>query len=117
MNRITTILLTSAVVGILVLPSIVLGACGDTPLCPECLTEKTCEDKLLCTWDGVEEECVNQEIVSIAAGDITTALGHVGDLFASAKLLILLAVGLPLGFYVIVRTLRLVPADRGRRGK
>ena len=116
MNRITTILLTSAVVGILVLPSIVLGACGDRPLCAECLTQETCEAKLLCAWET--DKCENQEIVSIAAGDMTTALGHVGDLFASAKLLILLAVGLPLGFYVITRTLRLVPADRGgRRGK
>lgn len=112
MNRITKILLTLSVVGVMVVPVITMAACGARPLCDECLTEETCTAKMFCVWDTGEEVCGDQAVITLAPADITTTLGHVSDLFASAKLLILLAVGLPVGFYVIKRVLRLVPVDR-----
>jgi len=112
MNRISKILLTSAVVGFLVLPLLTFAACGTRPNCPDCLTEETCEAKVLCSWDGVEEECVNQTISSISSGDITTAAGYVSGMFSDAKLLILLVIGVPLAFYIIRRAIGIVPRGK-----
>lgn len=110
MNRITKILLSSAVIGILALPLISFAACGTRPNCAECLTEETCVAKILCSWET--DECVNQGISEISAGDITTAASYVSGMFSDAKLLILLVVGVPLAFYIIGRAIGIVPRGK-----
>lgn len=46
---------------------------------------------------------------TLEAADITAALAYVGNIWTDAKLLILLAIGLPVGFYVIRRVMSLAP--------
>jgi hypothetical protein len=53
-------------------------------------------------------------IFSLAAEDITAMLAYVGNLFTDAGLLIWVAIGIPLGFYVITRVMRLVPKGSSR---
>lgn len=108
MNRITKILLISAV-GILAIPLISLAACGPRPDCADCVSTSTCEAELLCSWDSIEVECVDQTISPVSSGDITTLTGHVSDLFSDIKLLVLLVIGVPLAFYVIGKALGIMP--------
>ena len=49
---------------------------------------------------------------TLEAADITAALAYVGNIFSDAKLLILLAIGVPVGFYVIKRAIGLAPKGR-----
>lgn len=49
---------------------------------------------------------------TIEAADITAAMAYTSGIFTDAKLLILLAVGVPLAFYVIKRAIGLAPKGR-----
>lgn len=89
------------------LPSVLLAACGPRPNCGDCVAEETCEAQLLCYWDG--EDCYNQGIAEIEATDITTTASHISGLFTDMKLLILLVIGVPLGFMIIRRAIAIVP--------
>jgi hypothetical protein len=107
MNRITKILLISAIVGTLALPVLTFAACGTRPNCADCVDEPTCISKVLCSWTGAA--CINQTISAISSGDITTTAGYVSGLFTDAKLLILLTIGVPLAFYIIGKALGIMP--------
>lgn len=107
MNRTKSILLSLAVVVALVVPMMVLGACGPRPNCDDCETEQTCEAEFLCYWDV--DECLEQTITPVSSGDITTTASYVSGLFTDAKLLILLAVGVPLAFWIIKRSVAIAP--------
>jgi hypothetical protein len=49
---------------------------------------------------------------TLEAGDITTMLAYVGNIFEDTGLLIWVAIGLPMGFYVIKRVIGLIPKGR-----
>jgi len=49
---------------------------------------------------------------TLEAADITAALVYVSSVFTDAKLLVLLAIGVPLAFYVIKRAIGLAPKGR-----
>jgi len=49
-------------------------------------------------------------ILTTTAGDVDGILAYAGDLFTDLNLLIILAIGLPLAFYVIRRVISLVRA-------
>lgn len=49
-------------------------------------------------------------ITGVDAGFITASLAYVGQLFTDMSLLIYLAIGLPLGFWVIRKVISLVRA-------
>lgn len=86
----------------------VLGACGDRPDCGDCVTEETCSGQLLCSWDGVDT-CSNQTISPVIAEDITSLTANISGLVTDAMPLILLAIGLPLGFWIIGKLYSFVP--------
>lgn len=46
---------------------------------------------------------------TLEAADITAALAYVGNVFDDVKLLVLLAIGIPLAFMIIKRAISLVP--------
>jgi len=46
---------------------------------------------------------------TLEAADITAALAYVGNIFDDVKLLVLLAIGIPLGFMIIKRAIGLAP--------
>ncbi|GAH91930.1 unnamed protein product [marine sediment metagenome] len=46
---------------------------------------------------------------TLEAADITAALAYVGNVFDDVKLLVLLAIGIPLGFMIIKRAIGLAP--------
>lgn len=46
---------------------------------------------------------------SLTEGNITSMLAYVGNLFTDASLLLWVAIGVPLGFYVIRKVVSLVP--------
>lgn len=46
---------------------------------------------------------------TLEAADITSVLAYTSSIFEDAQLLIFLALGLPVGFYVIKRMIALVP--------
>jgi len=105
MNRFISVL--ALLMMLLVVPAVVLGACGPRPDCGECLTEETCEVELLCYWDT--DTCYDQPVISVSEGGINSLLANVGGLFEDAGLFIWLVIGLPLGFVVIKRVIGLVP--------
>jgi hypothetical protein len=49
-------------------------------------------------------------ILTVSAGDITGLLAYVGGLFEDFNVLILLMIGLPLGFWIIRKVVSLVRA-------
>jgi len=49
-------------------------------------------------------------IIAITADNITAMLAYAGTLFTDLSLLIILAIGLPLGFWVIRKVISLVRA-------
>ncbi len=49
-------------------------------------------------------------ILTVTAGDITGLLAYASGLFTDFNVLILLAIGLPLGFWVIKKVIGLVKA-------
>lgn len=53
-------------------------------------------------------------ILTIAAPDVTALLAYVGQLFTDVKLFVYLAIGLPVGFWVINRAIGLVTSRVGR---
>lgn len=56
-------------------------------------------------------------IFNVTSTDVTAALAYVGNIFDDAKLLIILAIGLPLGFWVIGKVIGIVRLRAaGRRG-
>ena len=84
----------------------VLAACGGRPDCGDCVAQETCETKLLCYWDT--DTCYDQPLMGIASGDITAVLGYGKDLFANAKAIVLLLIGLPVGYWIIKKAIGLV---------
>ncbi|GAI09976.1 unnamed protein product [marine sediment metagenome] len=46
---------------------------------------------------------------TLEAADITAALAYVGNVFDDVKLLVLLAIGIPLAFMIIKRAIGLAP--------
>jgi len=46
---------------------------------------------------------------TLEAADITAMLAYVGNIFTDASLLIWVAIGLPLGFYVVRKVISLIP--------
>lgn len=46
---------------------------------------------------------------TLEAADITAALAYVANVFDDVKLLVLLAIGIPLAFMIIKRAISLVP--------
>ncbi|GAI09768.1 unnamed protein product [marine sediment metagenome] len=46
---------------------------------------------------------------TLEAADITAALAYVGNIFDDVKLLVLLAIGIPLAFMIIKRAISLAP--------
>jgi len=46
---------------------------------------------------------------TLEAADITAALAYVGNIFDDVKLLVLLAIGVPLAFMIIKRAIGLAP--------
>jgi len=49
-------------------------------------------------------------ISGIDAGFVTSTLAYVGQLFTDTSLIVMLAIGLPLGFWVIKKVISLVRA-------
>lgn len=49
---------------------------------------------------------------TLEAADITAALAYTASLFTDVKLLVLLAIGVPIGFYIIKRAIALAPKGR-----
>ncbi|GAH98424.1 unnamed protein product, partial [marine sediment metagenome] len=74
----------------------------------DCATEELCVAEVSCCWNGTST-CSYVATAPFDAGDITGLLAHIGGLFDSAKLLILVFVGMPLAFVVITRIMNLVP--------
>jgi hypothetical protein len=83
-------------------------------------TKYTCNEEYQCvedpegefeTLEECEVACVMPAvgIFSITSNDITTMWSFVSNLFSDAKLLILLALGVPLAFYVIKKAIGLAP--------
>lgn len=93
--------------GFAVAPAVVLGACGDRPLCGDCESEETCEVQLLCNWNT--DVCENSPVISIGESGITYLLGRVSGLFADTSLLLWVVIGVPLGFFIIYKVIGLVP--------
>jgi len=100
-------ILTALLVGCLIVPIVVWGACGTRPNCGDCLTQETWEAELLCYWET--DTSSNQAVFPVEAGGINSLLANVGGLFEDAGLFIWVVIGLPLGFYVIKRVIGLVP--------
>jgi len=46
---------------------------------------------------------------TLEAADITAMLAYIGNIFEDASLLLWVAIGLPLGFYVIRKVIGLIP--------
>ena len=63
-------------------------------------------------FEVIEEEIPPVSLFSISAGDITSLWGFASGLFSDAKLLVLLAIGVPVAFYVIKRAIGLAPKGR-----
>ena len=61
---------------------------------------------------SIPEEIPPVSLFSISAGDITSLWGFASGLFSDAKLLVLLAIGVPVAFYVIKRAIGLAPKGR-----
>ena len=55
-------------------------------------------------------------ILTITDQFVTSSLAYVGQLFTDLNLLIVLAIGLPVGFWVINRAIGLVTGHVGRGG-
>jgi hypothetical protein len=108
MRKLTGLISAVVIVGSLAMPFIALGACGNNPLCAECVTEQTCEAKTLCVW--ADATCSNMDTFPITSGNITTMLGYAGQLFTDFSALILVAIGLPVGFWIIKKAISLVKA-------
>jgi len=125
-----TLSVLAILVGLLVLPTMVLGVCGTRPDCPDCVAVETCEAELLCAWelcDQATEElceaagctwnidtceapyCYDQEVMTIGPSGINSLLANVGGLFSDASLFIWVVIGLPLGFVIIRRVIGLLP--------
>jgi len=51
-------------------------------------------------------------IITLTSDNITTMLANVGTLFTDLWLLIAVAIGIPLAFYVIKRAVALIPKGR-----
>lgn len=49
---------------------------------------------------------------TLEAADITAALAYTSSIFTDTKLLVLLAIGVPIGFYIIKKAIGLVPKGR-----
>ena len=48
-------------------------------------------------------------LFTFTADDLATTTAYIGDIFTDAKLLIILAMGIPLAFYVIKKIMALLP--------
>lgn len=55
-----------------------------------------------------------EPILTITSLDVTSLLAYVGQLFTDVKLFVYLAIGLPVGFWVINRAIGLVTGKVGR---
>jgi hypothetical protein len=107
MKKIIPSIALAVLVGVLVIPSVVLGACGPRPDCGDCVDQETCEAELLCYWDT--DTCYNQAVITVNEGGINSLLANVGNLFSDASLYLWVIIGLPLGFYLIHKVLGLLP--------
>jgi len=100
--------LTLLIVGVLLIPVLTIaGTCGMGRDCEFCLTKETCEAQANCVWEGIapEEECSFNGMIPFESGSIANILAVVGNLFTDLGLVVVLAVGLPMAFWVIYRVI------------
>jgi len=130
MKQIFTLLL---LVGLLAVP-VVVGAvaeCGDGTYdgCTECATEELCAAEVPCWWESCEQGtqelceaagctwditctlpyCNSQGVAVVESADITEIGSKTGSLSTDLMPLVVLIIGVPLGFMIIKRAIGIMP--------
>jgi len=106
MNKILTL---SLVMAVLLIPILTFaGTCGVGDDCQYCATQELCEAEANCIWNV--DTCEFDGLIPLASGTITGLLSFIGGFFTDLSLVVVLAIGLPLGFWVISRVIALVRA-------